>query len=177
MRRHRPPEGVIPDMGSSDGPASGQQEGAAWDGRFGCGCCHPPFIFDQLGDPERCALRPGNVRSAEGWGSALKPVIARYRKRGLDPCFRGDAALAKPELGEPLEAQGIGYAVRLPPTRSFKSRSATCRAGLSDVRLRSRGCSAPASPARPGAGPSPGAWWPLRGVLPASAARLGSTAS
>ena len=43
----------------------------------------------------------------------LEPVIARYRERGLDLYFRGDAAFAKPELYELLEAEGIGYAIRL----------------------------------------------------------------
>jgi hypothetical protein len=41
-------------------------------------------------------------------------VIARYRKRGIDLYFRADAAFAKPELYELLEAEGIRYAIRLP---------------------------------------------------------------
>jgi hypothetical protein len=40
----------------------------------------------------------------------LEPVIVRYRGRGLALYFRGDAAFAKPELYELLEAEGIGYA-------------------------------------------------------------------
>src|SRR3954452_10869710 len=52
--------------------------------------------FNQFGDLERCVLRPGNVHSAEGWPDVLEPVIARYRERGLDLYFRGDAAFAKP---------------------------------------------------------------------------------
>jgi hypothetical protein len=42
---------------------------------------HSLFVFNQLGDPERCALRPGNVRSADAWPGVLEPVIARYRAR------------------------------------------------------------------------------------------------
>jgi hypothetical protein len=34
---------------------------------FGCTCYHPLFVFNQLGDLERSALRPGNVHSADGW--------------------------------------------------------------------------------------------------------------
>ena len=30
---------------------------------------------------ERCALRNGNVHSADGWQDVLDPVIARYAKR------------------------------------------------------------------------------------------------
>ena len=29
---------------------------------------------------ERCALRSGNVHSADGWRDVLEPVVARYRK-------------------------------------------------------------------------------------------------
>ena len=36
----------------------------------------------------------------------LEPVIARYRERGLDLYFRADAAFAKPEVYELLEAEG-----------------------------------------------------------------------
>ena len=41
-------------------------------------------------------------------------MIARYRERGLPLWFRGDGAFAKPELYELLEAEGIGYAIRMP---------------------------------------------------------------
>src|SRR3954462_653673 len=94
----RPPDGIILDMDSSESPTHGQQEGSAWNGHFGSTCYHPLFVFNQFGDLERCALRPGNAHSAEGWRELLEPVIARYRKRGLDLNFRGDAAFAKPEL-------------------------------------------------------------------------------
>ena len=67
-------------------------------------------------------LRPGNVHSAEGWRAVLEPVIARYRERGLRLYFRGDAAFAKPELYELLEAEGIGYAIRLPANRVLQER-------------------------------------------------------
>ena len=62
------------------------------------------------------------MHSAEGWRSALEPVIARYREHGLDLYFRGDAAFAKPELNELLEAQEIGYAVRLPANAVLQER-------------------------------------------------------
>jgi hypothetical protein len=31
-------------------------------------------VFSQFGDLERCALRPGNVNSVDGWNDVLKPV-------------------------------------------------------------------------------------------------------
>ena len=52
----------------------------------------------------------------------LVPVIARYRGRGLALYFRGDAAFAKPELYELLEAEGIGYAIRLPANAVLQER-------------------------------------------------------
>ena len=52
----------------------------------------------------------------------LEPVIARYRERGSPLWFRGDAAFAKPELYELLEAEGIGYAIRLPANSVLQER-------------------------------------------------------
>ena len=113
----KPPDGIILDMDSSVSPTYGAQEGTAYNGHFACTCYHPLFLFNQLGDLERCLLRSGNAHSAEGWQSLLEPVIARYRKRGIDLYFRADAAFAKPELYELLEAEGIRYAIRLPANR------------------------------------------------------------
>ena len=72
------------------------QEGSAYNGHFGCTCYHPLFVFNQFGDLERCALRPGNVHSADGWREVLEPVFARYRGRMTRRYFRGDAAFANP---------------------------------------------------------------------------------
>jgi Transposase DDE domain group 1 len=49
-------------------------------------------------------------------------VIARYRERRLPLWFRGDAAFAKPELYELLEAEAIGYAIRLPANAVLQER-------------------------------------------------------
>ena len=50
----------------------------------------------QLGDVEQCALRSGNVHSADcysadGWRAVLEPVISRYRGIVKRLYFRGDA--------------------------------------------------------------------------------------
>jgi Transposase DDE domain group 1 len=84
---------------------------------FGCTCYHPLFVFNQLGDLERCALRSGNVHSAAGWRAVLEPVVARYRGTVMRLYFRGDAAFANPEIYEFLEAEGMGYAIRVPANR------------------------------------------------------------
>ena len=120
----RPPDGIILDLDSSESPTYGEQEGSAWNGHFRCACYHPLFLFNQFGDLERCLLRPGNVHSAEDWRAVLEPVIGRYRERGLAMYFRGDAAFAKPELYELLEAESIGYAIRLPANSVLQERIA-----------------------------------------------------
>ena len=52
----------------------------------------------------------------------LAPVIARYRSRVKRLYFRGDAAFANPEMYEFLEAEGIGYTIRLPANRVLQER-------------------------------------------------------
>src|SRR5438132_6355670 len=117
VHQRRQPKVIVLDMDSSDSPTYGEQEGSAYNGHFGCTCYHPLFVFNQLGDLERCALRPGNVHSADGWRAVLEPVVARYRGTVKRLYFRGDAAFANPEIYEFLEAEGIGYAIRLPANR------------------------------------------------------------
>jgi hypothetical protein len=109
-------------MDSSESPTHGEQEGSAWNGHFGCTCYHPLFVFNQYGDLERCLLRPGNVHSAEDWRLVLEPVIAHYRERGIDLCFRADAAFAKPEVYELMESEDIRYAIRLPANQVLQRR-------------------------------------------------------
>ena len=122
VHARKPPDGIILDMDSSESPTHGEQEGSAYNGHFGCTCYHPLFVFNQFGDLERCRLRPGNVHSAEDWRLVLEPVIARYRERGVALHFRADAAFAKPEVYELLEAEGIRYAIRLPANQVLQER-------------------------------------------------------
>jgi hypothetical protein len=116
----RPPKMIILDMDSSVSPTHGGQEGTAYNGHFGCSCYHPLFVFNQFGDLERCALRPGNVHSADGWREVLEPVVSRYRDRKLRRYFRADAAFVSPEVYEFLEAEGFLYAIRLPANRVLR---------------------------------------------------------
>ena len=120
--QRRPPKMIVLDMDSSESPTYGEQEGSAYNGHFACTCYHPLFVFNQFGDVERCVLRPGNVHSADGWRAVLEPVIARYRGSVKRLYFRGDAAFGNPEMYEYLEAEGIGYAIRLPANRVLQDR-------------------------------------------------------
>src|SRR6266496_3316936 len=79
VHRRRPPKMIVLDMDSSESPTYRAQEGSTYNGHFGCTCYHPLFVFNQLGDLERCALRSGNVHSADGWRDMLEPVVASYR--------------------------------------------------------------------------------------------------
>ena len=114
VRGRRAPKAIVLDMDSSESPTYGEQEGSAYNGHFACTCYHPLFVFNQFGDVERCALRPGNVHSADGWRAVLEPVFARYRSVVKHLYFRGDAAFANPEVYELLEAEGASYTIRLP---------------------------------------------------------------
>jgi hypothetical protein len=59
VHQQRPPGIVVLDIDSSDSPTYGEQEGSAYNGHFGCTCYHPLFVFNQLGDVERCAFATG----------------------------------------------------------------------------------------------------------------------
>ena len=118
----RPPRGIVLDMDSSVSPTHGEQEMSVWNGHYACTCYHPLFVFNQFGDLERCALRAGNVHSADGWDDVLKPVVARYQGKVSRIYFRADAAFAMPEVYEFLEAERIKYAIRLPANQVLQSR-------------------------------------------------------
>jgi Transposase DDE domain group 1 len=122
VHQRRAPKRIVLDMDSSESPTYGEQEGSAYNGHFSCTCYHPLFVFNQFGDVERCVLRPGNVHSADGWRALLEPVIARYRGSVKRLYFRGDAAFANPEIYELLEAEGVGYAIRLPANRILQDK-------------------------------------------------------
>ena len=83
-------------MDASESPTYGEQEGSAYNGHFGCTCYHPLFVFNQLGDLERCALRSGNVHSADGWREVLEPVIRPLPGHGEAALFPRRRSLRQP---------------------------------------------------------------------------------
>src|SRR6476660_6276477 len=122
VHARRPPRGVVLDMDSSVSPTHGEQEMSVWNGHYACTCCHPLFVFNQFGDLERSALRPGNVHGADGWHDVLDPVVARYRGKVSRLYFRADAGFANPDVYEFLETERIKYAIRLPANRVLQER-------------------------------------------------------
>jgi Transposase DDE domain group 1 len=118
----RPQTTIVLDMDSGVSETYGAQEGSANDGHFACMCYNLLLVFNQSGDLERCALRPGNVHSADGWREVLEPALARYGRRMNRRYFRGDAAFANPEVYELLEADGYRYTIRLPANSVLQER-------------------------------------------------------
>jgi hypothetical protein len=112
---------VVLDMDSSESAPSGEQEGAAYNGHFGYTCYHPLFVFNQLGDVERYALRPHNVHSADGWRAVLEPVVARYRGTVMRLYFRAMPPSPTRKSMSSSKA-GIGCAIRLPANRVLQER-------------------------------------------------------
>jgi Transposase DDE domain group 1 len=96
VHRRRRPRIVVLDMDSSESPTYGEQEGSAYNGHFGCTCYHPLFVFNQLGDLERCALRPGNVHSAEGWRGGTGTGRVALPGRGDAAIFSRRRGLREP---------------------------------------------------------------------------------
>ena len=101
-------------LDSTEIPVYGEQEQSAYNGHFESTCYHPLLLFDREGDCLAPTLRPGNVHSAEGWEEVLLPEIERQQEMGKEVAFRADAAFAKPEIYEALEARGVKYAIRIP---------------------------------------------------------------
>jgi hypothetical protein len=127
----RPPRGIVLDMDSSVSPTHGEQETSVWNGHYACTCYHPLFVFNQFGDLERCALRPGNVHSADGWDGVLKPVVARYQGNVSRIYFRADAAFCQRSTSS-WKPSGSNMRSACQPTGSSRTGSAICSSVRSD---------------------------------------------
>ena len=114
---------IILDMDSSVSPTHAEQEGAAYNGHFGCTCYHPLFLFNQFGDLERCSLRIPAMSTVPTVGVRFwnRSLSVHYRERNLRRYFRGDAAFAAPDIYEFLESEGFLYAIRLPKNQTCLS--------------------------------------------------------
>ena len=129
VHQRRPPKIVVLEMDSSESPTYGEQEGGAYNGHFGCTCYHPLFVFNQLGDVERCALRSGNVHSADGWRAVLEPVIARYRGNVSGSIFEGTRPSPIPRFTSSSKPRTSATQSGCRPIASCRTGSATCSSG------------------------------------------------
>ena len=73
------------------------------------------------------------MHSAADWRAVLEPVVARYRGIVKRLYFRGDAAFASPEIYEFLEAERIGYTIRLPANQRVSA--SRCPQGPASITL------------------------------------------
>ena len=121
-----PPRRVVLDMDSTEVRVHGRQERSAYNGHFESTCYHPLLLFNREGDCLAAKLRPGNVHSADSWEELLLPEIDQQQAQGRDVAFRGDAAFAKPELYEVLEAREVKYAIRLPANDHLQRKITSC---------------------------------------------------
>jgi hypothetical protein len=107
----------------------------------------------------------------------LEPVVARYRGTVKRRYFRGDAAFANPEIYEFLEAEGMGYAIRLPANRVLQDKIGyLLKRPVGRPPLRSA-ATMPASITKPDHGGSPDEWWPRSSGTPASFIRASASSS
>ena len=60
------------------------------------------------------------MHSADDWDELLVPEIERQHAAGARVAFRADAAFAKPEIYEGLEARGVTYAIRIPANKTLE---------------------------------------------------------
>src|SRR6266566_5535961 len=111
---------LVRDLDSTEIPVYGGQEQSAYNGHFESTCYHPLLLFNREGDCLAAKLRPGNVHSAEGWEELLLPEVERQQRMGKEVAFRGDAAFARPEVYEALEARAVKYAIRVPANDSLE---------------------------------------------------------
>ena len=111
---------AVLDLDSTEIPVYGEQEQSAYNGHFESTCYPPLLLFNREGDCLAAKLRPGNVHSGEGWEEVLLPDIERQQQMGKEVVFRADAAFAKPEVYEALEARGVKYAIRIPANDSLE---------------------------------------------------------
>ena len=81
--------------------------------------CHLLFLVNSQGNGMAAKLRPGNVRSAEGWEELRVPEFERQQRNGKEVVFRADAAFAKSEMYEALEERRVKYAIRLPANETL----------------------------------------------------------
>ena len=128
---------VILDMDSSKSPVHGEQEGAAYNGHFGCTCYHPVFVFNQFGDCEGAMLRPGNVHSAHNWREVLDPIVARYGRTGV-PGTSGPMPPSPSRRSTSTWRSGASSTLSgSPATRCCNGRSPLCSGGRWEGRRRS----------------------------------------
>jgi len=107
MKRHEIPPRLVLDLDSTEDEVHWNQEGAAYNGYYGCKAYHPLFahLGDGLGELVKAKLRPGNVHTADGVVEFIEPLVPRLLSMLKETLWaRADSGFANPEFFEHLEA-------------------------------------------------------------------------
>ena len=106
-----------------------------------------------------------------GPGSASAPG----KRISVNVAFRGDAAFAKPEVYEALEARDVKYAIRVPANDSLERDIAEMLPRPVGVPAVSRWWSTRGFSTRRRVGRQPGGWWRKWSIMPASSREWASS--
>jgi Transposase DDE domain group 1 len=115
----RPPRGIVLDMDSSVSPTHGEQENSVWNGHYARTCYYPLFLFNQFGDLERCALRPGRRKTQHvlALGEELpRPDIRPKKRTALQACQKCQPVAVWAGRGGYLANAGLASSARRYPT-------------------------------------------------------------
>jgi hypothetical protein len=177
VHARRPVKRIVLDIDSSVSPTHGKQEGTAYNGHFECTCYHPLFVFNQFGDLERCALRSGNVHSADSWRAVLEPVVARYRDTVKRRSFRATQPSPCPRSTASWKRRALAMRSDCPPTRCSSAASVICSSVQSVAHHMRSGAIAPASAIERPVGIARAAWWRRSSGIPANFIRVLASSS
>lgn len=95
-----PMEEMIINLDSSDDTVCGNQAGAACNAYYKDKVFHPYILcFERkTGDCLKAILRAGTNYDSQKVADFLKPILKKYKEKGIDLKFRGDSEFAIPEV-------------------------------------------------------------------------------
>jgi hypothetical protein len=137
----------------------------------------PLFVFNQPGGVERCALRRGNVYSADGWRAVLEPVIARYRGTVKRSVFAATRPSPPPRYTSSSKPRASAIRSGFRPTGSCRTRSDICRSARSGDRRSMFAATRLGSAARRRAGTGRAVLWLRSNGMRASFTRASGSSS
>jgi hypothetical protein len=121
------PARVLLDLDSTDDPAHGEQEGAAYHGYFRRHMYHPLLVFDgDTGQLLTAILRPGTVHAGRGVVTVRRAIVRALRQRwpGVQIELRADSGFALPRLYAFCERHALDYTIGLVPNARLHAAAA-----------------------------------------------------
>ena len=117
-----PPPEIVLDVGATDDPVHGNQEGRFFHGYYGHYCYLPLYIF--CGDHLLGArLRPSNLDASAGCVEELERIVGQIRQAwpGVKITLRGDAGFCREELMAWCEQHQVDYVLGLAKNERLKA--------------------------------------------------------